>query len=934
MTANLKKLLKDALKYTQSGKLDKAIESYQEILKQTPKDTRALNNLGDLYLRKKMADKAANVFNTLAQIYDEDGYTLRAIAICQKAIKIDQESLPIRTRMAELYARQGLVAEAQGQYLDLADSYEKNGQVKEALDIFRKLADLDPKNLSVRVKLGNMFHKEGMGSEAVVEWVKVAEAYLKQNKTEDAVELLEKAVEADPGDSSARNLLAGEEIRKDNNGRAIELLRPLAEEGSAGIDTLKLYAAALLKEQDYEEASGILKQALVKEPSSLPIKENLGLALLKSGKYEEASEHLMKMISSHMKENRWEKAEKLAMEMRQANHDDTGVLQKLVEIYTHSRNTEMLASSYRELAGLYEKSGLKKNVLGIYQKLLEIEPDNAESQAKVGELQEMLNIKHLEVPAAAVQPEAAPAEEDDEIEMDIGVMAADVDKEEAAEVVSEADLEIETPKTPMAEVETLLKQGQFKTAETKLREMIMEQPTLEKLSMLKEIYRLQDKSGDYIEACFDVAGFLEGEGRRDDALREYQEILKVDQGNQRAKDAMADLVVEAGVDVKPAADRQEGVTVAEPAAENIIEIPEEDLSGISELDLAKLAGDLSIGRTAEAPPPPAVEKAASEPEPVLEPEPGKGPEELDELQAEADFYFQQGLLEEAEKLYRKILSSDTGRLDVASRLQEISAEDHKEGPASEEPFSLMEKDLVDFEQSLEIDLPQEKREVKFSVTSEDKSAGAVDRTGEFSDFLSDIKKDIEAPEKGVAVSSADKDLKELFQEFKQGVRENLSEEDYETHYNLGIAYKEMGLIDEALDEFDLAARGGAYYTDAISMMALCHKDNGHLEKAAGTIEDALGRLDTDDENRKGLYWELAGIYEEKGESQKAVDLYLSVYEIDDSYRGVKEKLGGLGALPGTGDKSTADEPVGGEGEVDDDTGVKKGPKKSTKVSYI
>ena len=52
----------------------------------------------------------------------------------------------------------------------------------------------------------------------------------------------------------------------------------------------------------------------------------------------------------------------------------------------------------------------------------------------------------------------------------------------------------------------------------------------------------------------------------------------------------------------------------------------------------------------------------------------------------------------------------------------------------------------------------------------------------------------------------DEALTDLFREFQKGVDKQLGKEDYETRYNLGIAYKEMGLVDEAVAEFQLAAK--------------------------------------------------------------------------------------------------------------------------------
>ncbi len=956
MADNVKDLFKQALKLTSDGKLEKAIEAYQAILKKTPKDTRVLNNLGDLYLRKKLYKEAAGIFGDLAKLYEDDGYTLRAIAICQKVLKIDPEMASIKARMAELYAKQGLVAEARIQYLDLASFLEKKGQVKEALEIFRKLADLDPGNLSVRAKLGNMFHKEGMNQKAVLEWIKAAEGYLKTSHAGEARELLEKAIEAEPDNTQARLLLAGEEIRGDRNDRAIELLEPVVAAGAAELDTLKVYAAALLKKQRYAEAAEVLKKATEKEPNSLPIRENLGLALLKSGQYQPAAEVLYKIIAAHLRENRWERAEKLALELKQANAEDAQVLQKLVDIYTHNGDRTSLITAYRNLADLHERRGLKKNVLGIYEKLQEMEPTEAQWRRKINELSapESASAKVIESPP---EPGLAGTVEDEALEEDLGVlMATGEDLEE--EIIVEADQEQPSPAAdPIAQAQNDLKRGMFKEAEIRLQRLLMQGSSLPALRMLKELYRLQGRNKAYIDTCQDIIAFIEKSGRKQECIQEYQDILLVDQKNQAAKEALADLVVEFGVENPPAEEPEVTAALEAPTEEEaagVVEIAEEELVEAQEYDLSTLAGTLEapaevvsgpaapppVTQPVEAPPPPAVRMVEppprSAPVPVAPPPAAAAAGELDELIAEADFYAQQGLHEEAEKLYRTILTRDPGRFDVASKLDEVSTL-VTGGAAEERGLQLGDQDLLDFEKSLEAGLRPPKPEVKFSVSREAGEIKPVAKA-DFQDFISDLKGEIEEPAATSASTSlGDESLQEIFSEFQQGIRQNLSAEDFETHYNLGIAYKEMGLAEEAISEFELAAKSPDFYIDAASMIALIRKDQARWPEAIQAVENALAKIPAGDEARKGLLWELAGIHEEMGEKQRAVDIYLSVYEMDESYRAIGEKLKELGVSPQERKPQAWEEPKDEEPQQEKEREKTSGHspgKKSSRVSYI
>ena len=82
-------------------------------------------------------------------------------------------------------------------------------------------------------------------------------------------------------------------------------------------------------------------------------------------------------------------------------------------------------------------------------------------------------------------------------------------------------------------------------------------------------------------------------------------------------------------------------------------------------------------------------------------------------------------------------------------------------------------------------------------------------------------------------------LADIFKEFKKGVDKQLGKEDYDTRYNLGIAYKEMGLVDEAIAEFQLAAKDEARLLECSSMLGICFMEKGMPKLAVKWFEKGL-----------------------------------------------------------------------------------------------
>jgi tetratricopeptide (TPR) repeat protein len=140
------------------------------------------------------------------------------------------------------------------------------------------------------------------------------------------------------------------------------------------------------------------------------------------------------------------------------------------------------------------------------------------------------------------------------------------------------------------------------------------------------------------------------------------------------------------------------------------------------------------------------------------------------------------------------------------------------------------------------------------------------------------------------VSGGDVPLEEIFREFKKGVEQQLSPEDYETHYNLGIAYKEMSLTDEAISEFQRAAKSPQYAVECCSMLGLCFLEKGLPQLAIKWYRKGLEAPNIREEDRLGLQYDLANLYASVGDRESAYRTFLEIYGSNASFRDVGERL--------------------------------------------
>ncbi len=145
-----------------------------------------------------------------------------------------------------------------------------------------------------------------------------------------------------------------------------------------------------------------------------------------------------------------------------------------------------------------------------------------------------------------------------------------------------------------------------------------------------------------------------------------------------------------------------------------------------------------------------------------------------------------------------------------------------------------------------------------------------------------------------AKSPEEMSFAEVFEEFKKGVEKKVGEEDFATHYNLGIAYKEMELLDEAIGEFQLAARSPQYFVECCSMLGLCFRQKGLHELAEKWFRKGLEATGFPEEVMAGLRYDLAETLEESGRKEEALALFREVYAVNAHYRDVKTKIQRLG----------------------------------------
>ena len=187
------KVKKEADKLLTAGKIERAIEEFHKLVEDNPKDYSTLNQIGDLYVQISRVKEGVEIHKRLGGSYERDGFHARAAAIFQKVVRNAPDDIDAAQRLADLYRQMNKTTDAVKVHLQVAEHFQKKGLIKRALEEFNKVVDLDPKNLKMKVKLADLYNKEGMKDRAAGIYLEVAESLAMEQMHGEANQILERA---------------------------------------------------------------------------------------------------------------------------------------------------------------------------------------------------------------------------------------------------------------------------------------------------------------------------------------------------------------------------------------------------------------------------------------------------------------------------------------------------------------------------------------------------------------------------------------------------------------------------------------------------------------------------------------------------------------------------------------------------------------------
>jgi len=369
---NKQKVLANAEKYVQQGKLQNAISEYEKVLKNDAKDLTVTNTVGDLYSRLGEVDKATDCFKTVGDAYASQGFTVKAIAMYKKISKL-KPSLESLLKLAELYTQQGLFNDARAQYLQVAEEFLKSGELENAVRIFQKILEMDPENSNMRVRLAEVYIRLGKKNEAWQIFSSAAESLRSRGSLSGAEEVLQRMLTLDPGNTYALLMQGKNMIESGDAAGAVACLQKISDIDSnpEGLrDLLKAY----LQTGQLSDA-GAAANKLLTVHNDLTAISSFADALMQAGQYENA----LQVYDQHAERLLAENSDRVLEHLHSIiGHvrENPDSLQKLLDLFNKAGENTHVSEVLELLAHASVQSGDLPRARDLYQRLATVEPQN------------------------------------------------------------------------------------------------------------------------------------------------------------------------------------------------------------------------------------------------------------------------------------------------------------------------------------------------------------------------------------------------------------------------------------------------------------------------------------------------------------------------------------------------------------------------------
>jgi len=918
--------------FMSDGFLTKAIAVYKRIAKLAPEEIRPLEKLADLYVQQGVMSEARPLFLQLAELHLKNNRQPEAIALLKKLLQAEPDNLRIQIRLADLYQAMGQSGEALETYISAAQRALARGEQAECEKLADKALHLNPKHLDALTVKARSYMTQGHVSEAaeILERVRdlekggepaelLMDLYLKNGKWDEATGLALRIFSTDEKNFSATQKVTEALLASGQGERAMSVLSririPMIDAGEhEGVvhllnelasrlpgrleplewlvdtfgrtsdsfrlpDALAQLGDALVAGRKLQRAKEVFEQLVDRAPENDGAKRKLNDVLRKLGvATAEPPPPPVIETPAELEDLQAELPQAPAPKLRGAEEPPALVSAQdtpapaPVEPQLDEETEKFISQSLTDV-DLFASYGLTQKAIGLLEAILRRAPTHTPTLEKLldfvlgagddrrtAELAAQLEHIH------GSRGDARSGERFGELRRRFQRAAGMTDEEIQTAVAAAMPQPVET-----VPVEEGVPDVVAEVPEPAAQSTAEAEP--EEVDLSSEWASLLEETREHTAKPEATAGANAVEEKAPaSAARESAKAQPLVPAEDSGHSEFHVPVEEVDQETRPS-----------PLPEESVELPD-STDGSRPADEAPHAEEqlLPDEELTALPTPRHAELAAEGKEPALE----EGQPPLDETPApEPEF--------ELDQEFELVLEPENV-VPPHEMLPPVPPPSQKDAQPAHADKSPVNGSGFSSDEFL-ADLAKEIDELGL-----DKIVPQTPASDQLVPLEAEPQHEAETVKEPVGPSGEPGPLKEVFDEFRAELGEMGSEdEDLETHYNLGVAFREMGLLEEAIGEFQKVAkandRGKAfrYAMQCCTLLGLAFMEKGQPSIAAIWYERALSTQGIDGESKLALRYDLGVAQESAGDLEAALKSFSQVYAVNIDYRDVAERIASL-----------------------------------------
>lgn len=809
------------------------------------------------FIDKKRYDRALEEYQRILREEPSDTRTLLKLGDLQIKMQAFADAMSTYDRVAQLYETQGFAVKAVAVYKQIRDHIQKRSP-----DLADRFAHVVP-------RLAQIYAKLQLTSDAIQAYDEVATRYLRLGRKQEAIEIYQQMVSLDPNNPLTHVRLA---------------------EALCHLDEIDAGLAAFLAAAELLHKLGRVDDVLRVVERGMNFRQDPALARLG------AEVHLKRAT----KADGLQALTKLQICFK-ADPKDLVVFGLLAQAFTLLEQPDKATEVYKEMAMLAREKGEQQLFFQLVDHLAQLAPDDDQVRA-MQVLAHGAGAPSSRAMVAARPVSVIPSEEpqalsDDEVMEDLDDEVEFVDEgaamsqravsrgpAAAGSVPPEAYAAVAASIPPESQDVAAIIQRSLSDADS-FRRLRLFDRAIDTLRSALEFdpnsldvrYKLREvlyESGDHAQMLaesINIAVLLIEYGYVQEAVPFVEEVLATDPDHAEAIRLYTQLYGQPPVrsvraDAAPESQRHHrGDALASYDLEGAHASRAFTSSGtssrLSDVDdpfaeEAGLGGDL---------PSFALEEALTQDLGSL----SSGARDIEQILDDADWMVQNGQRAEARQLLEQQLQRNPSHPLLLEKIEELD------------------------QMGVDLDLAMNSGRARVS-------ASAAPETDELeSSFMALDRLEMHSSMPRAPAATAIADVDAVFASFKAGVRSQVEETDSATHYDLGVAYKEMGLVADALKEFGLAARDPARACMCHAMIGLIHLEQNEVDEAIEAYTRGLNAPQKTTEQELSLYYDLGIAHEMKGDYNSAAQYFREIARNEPTYRDVIDRINAL-EHPGDG----------------------------------